>query len=242
MVKHGSVIASLSDQLRRDISLGVLTPGTKLNIEALKRHYSVSHPSVREALALLVGEGYVSFEEHKGFRVLKPSQEELKDSNRVRAELEALAFEWAVQRSDVDWRSSVVAAHFALSEVEQQIPTDPLNAALEWDTRNKNFHLAIAGNCGSDKLIELIAVQHDQSRRYRLMAHAHDRSEEFRARWVQRSAEEHSDLKDAVLTGDVETGQAILRKHIRKATLHVIEDVDLSFEGLKELSKPRSRS
>lgn len=236
MAKNASVIATLSDQLRRDISMGVLRPGAKLNIEALKRDYSVSHPSVREALSMLVGEGYVSFEELKGFRVLQASQEELKDSSRVRAELEALAFSWSVERTNVDWRSAVVAAHYALSEVEQQIPSDPLNAALEWDDRNKNFHMAIVGNSGSPKLIELISVEYDQGRRYRLMAHAKDRSERLRSRWVERSADEHSALKEAVLHGDVAAGQSILRKHITKATLHVIEDVNLQTESLQKHS------
>lgn len=227
MAKNGSVIGSLSDKLRRDISLGVLQPGIKLNIEALKRHYEVSHPSVREALSLLVGEGYVSFEEMKGFRVLKPSQDELTDSSRVRAELEALAFAWAVQRTNVDWRSAVIAAHYALSEVERKMPSDPVNAALEWDDRNKKFHLAIAANSGSPKLIELICVQYDQSRRYRLMAHANGRSETSRSRWVEKSAEEHNALKEAVLSGDIEAGCAILKGHITKATLHVIAGVDM---------------
>ncbi|WP_299211395.1 GntR family transcriptional regulator [uncultured Tateyamaria sp.] len=233
MIKNGSVIASLSDQLRRDISLGILQPGEKLNIEALKRGYSVSHPSVREALSLLVGEGYVSFEELKGFRVLQASQEQLKDSSRVRAEMEALAFEWSVELTNVDWRSSMVAAHYALSELEQQILEDPLNAALEWDNRNKNFHMTIVGNSGSQKLIELVSVQYDQTRRYRLMAHANDRSETSRSRWVEKSAEEHNALKDAVLQGDIKAGQSILRSHITKATLHVIEGTELQMEGLK---------
>jgi len=236
MTKNKSVIATLSEQLRRDISLGVVKPGEKLNIEALKRSYAVSHPSVREALALLVGEGYVSFEESKGFRVLQASQEDLTDSSRVRAELEALAFEWAINRTNVDWRSSVVAAHYALSEVEREMPSNPMEATLEWDKRNHDFHMAIAANCGSKKLIELIATQYDQSRRYRLMAHAHDRTEKLRSRWVQKSAGEHSALKDAVLAGDIAEGKAILKKHITKATLNVIEGVDISFGGLEKSS------
>ena len=119
--KQKPVVTSLSDELRRDISLGIIKPGEKLNIEGLKRDYSVSHPSVREALSLLAGEGYVSFEESKGFRVLSPSQAELQDIIRVRAELEAMALAWAVERSTLDWRSQVIAAHYALSEVEPAV-------------------------------------------------------------------------------------------------------------------------
>ncbi|MEL6677903.1 MAG: FCD domain-containing protein [Pseudomonadota bacterium] len=233
MQKQRSVIASLSDRLRRDISLGVLKPGMKLNIEGLKRDYSVSHPSVREALSLLVGEGYVSFEESKGFRVLLPSESELRDIIRVRAELEAMAFDWAVRRTNLDWRSDVVAAHYALSEVEQEMPSYPANAALEWDARNRRFHMSISSNCGSPKLLDLIEVQYDQSRRYRLMAHAEGRSEPSRSMWVERSAEEHNALKEAVLAGDIAAGQGILRKHITKSALPVGLDGDLHFEALQ---------
>jgi DNA-binding GntR family transcriptional regulator len=130
----------------------------------------------------------------------------------------------------------VVAAHYALSELEREMSADPLNAALDWDTRNKAFHMAIASNCGSQKLIDLIAIQHDQSRRYRLMAHAHDRSEKSRSRWVRKSADEHSALKEAVLAGDIDSGQDLLRKHIAKATLHVIEEGSITFEGLEKPS------
>lgn len=224
MQKQGSVIGSLSDQLRRDISLGIIKPGDKLNIEALKREYNVSHPSVREALSLLAGEGYVDFKESKGFRALHSSQEEQKDITRVRAELECLAFSWSIQRTDIDWRSSVVAAHYALSEVEQKMPSDPLNAALEWDERNRTFHFALIGNCGSTKLLDIIGTQYDLSRRYRLMAHARDRSEKSRERWVDKSSKEHEQIKQAVLDGDIELGQEILRKHITKAALHSIDD------------------
>jgi DNA-binding GntR family transcriptional regulator len=230
-LKQGSIIASLSDRLRRDISLGSIKPGDKLNIEAIKRSYNVSHPSVREALSKLVGEGYVSFEESKGFRALQSSYEEQQDITRVRSELECLALEWSIQRTNVDWRATVVAAHYALSEVEKEMPSDPLNAALEWDARNRAFHFALVGNCASPKLLDLIEAQYDLSRRYRLMAHANDRSAKSRARWVEKSAREHDQIKQAALDGDIESGQAVLKKHITKAALHAIESTAQEREG-----------
>ena len=236
MQKQKPVVTSLADELRRDISLGLIKPGVKLNIEGLKRDYSVSHPSVREALSLLVGEGYVSFEESKGFRVLSPSQEELQDIIRVRAELEAMALAWAVQRTTLDWRSQVIAAHYALSEVEREMPVNPLKAALEWDERNRQFHMTISRNCGSPKLIALIETQYDQSRRYRMMAHAEGRSENSRSRWVEQSAAEHNALKDAVLVSDIDAGKTILKQHITKPTLHAIEGAGLHSEELKRTS------
>lgn len=222
---HASVIATLSDQLRRDISLGILRPGLKLNIESLKREFKVSHPSVREALSMLVGEGYVASEDHKGFRVPADSASEQSDIAAVRAELECLAFGWSVARGNTDWRASVVAAHYALSEAEAGMAADPLAYTLEWDERNRSFHMALLANCGSDRMLGLIADQYDLGRRYRLLAHTRDLSAPTRAPWIEKSVREHAQLKDAALAGDAQTGQRILRDHITTTLCAQRDDV-----------------
>ncbi|MGH1484010.1 MAG: GntR family transcriptional regulator [Geminicoccales bacterium] len=216
--RQGSVIASFANQIRRDISLGILPPGERLTIEKLRREHKISHPSVREALAQLVGEGYVSFEDQKGFRVIRESTEVLQDTTRVRAELECLAFQWSLERADTDWRASIAASHFALSEVEREIGADPVAYALEWDERNRNFHLALCGNCDSPNLLSLICRQYDLTRRYRLMAHGRSKPSTMRTSWIDRSAEEHAALHDAALAGDAKKGLDLLKSHINKAS------------------------
>lgn len=206
----------MAEKLRRDISLGLIKPGERLNIEALKRKHQVSHPSVREALSLLSGEGYVLFEEQKGFRVLQSSLSEQEDTARVRAELESIAIGWSIARSTRAWRSQVVAAHYALSEVETVLASDPVSHVLEWDEMNRAFHLGLASNCGSPKLMALITAQYDVSRRYRLMAHGAQTPDASRLAWVEKSSEEHLALKTAALEGQIETAQHLLRAHIQK--------------------------
>lgn len=214
---ESSVVGTLAAHLRRDISLGVIRPGQKLNIEALKREHKVSHPSVREALALLVGEGYVASADQKGFRVLESSTEQLQDITRVRAELECLAFEWSVRNADTEWRGAVTGTHYALSEVEAEMAKDPIAFALEWDESNRRFHLALCSKCGSPNLIELIETQYDLTRRYRLMAHSNRTNAADRAEWIENSSREHSALKEAALNSDVGAGKKLLRTHITKA-------------------------
>lgn len=100
------------------IRLALSKSGLKLNIEALKLNYSVSYPSFREALSPLIGEGNVSFEELKGLRVLKSSQDALADSSRVRAGLEALAFAWAKRSAQehTALKDAVLAADFVAAQ------------------------------------------------------------------------------------------------------------------------------
>lgn len=216
--KQESVIAGFVNKIRRDIALGVLRPGERLVIEQLKRTHMLSHPSVREALAQLVGEGYASLEDQKGFKVLGVSIETLRDITRIRSELESLAVRWSMERSDTDWRASVTATHFALAEVEKELVDEPIAYALEWDERNRNFHMALGSNCGSAHLLSIIARQYDLTRRYRLMAHEQNKSTAARSSWIEKSAREHRLLKDAALEGDVDVVMEFLSGHINKGS------------------------
>ena len=210
-----TIVHDLATQLRRDIALGILSPGQRLNIEALKRERGVSHPSIREALSLLVGEGYVTVEGNKGYRVLESSLEDLHDTTRLRAELECIGFAWSMQRATPDWRGRVVAAHHTLSEIEAEMGGNLRDFVIEWDERNKQFHSALIGNCGSPRLIETVSTLYDLTRRYRLMAYS-DVSND-RPKWLERSPKEHNDLKAAALVGDIEAGVRIMREHITKS-------------------------
>ena len=210
-----AVVNDLANKLRRDIALGTLTPGARLNIEALKRDHKVSHPSIREALALLAGEGYVSAQDNKGYRVLAYSLDDLKDSSRLRAELECVGFRWSVENATREWRASVVAAHHLLSEVEADMLNDPASFAIEWDARNLQFHQALIGNCGSPRLLETMGNLYDMTRRYRLMDYSNTQLDH--QSWLTNSAEEHAKIKECALNGDIETGTRLLREHTTKS-------------------------
>ncbi|WP_298966868.1 FCD domain-containing protein [uncultured Roseibium sp.] len=213
-----SIISTLVDELRRDISLGVLEPGQKLQIEAIRSKYGgVSAPSVREALSTLAGEKYVSGVDQRGFFVAKVSVEELADLTRVRAELERLALLWSIDRSDRAWRAYVVAKHHILREVEGEFSTSMAASILDWDEANKEFHLALTRNCGSPSLIELIKNQYDLTRRYRLMAYSKIVESKRRMDWLERSIVEHEAIKESVLESRSEVAGNALVDHITKA-------------------------
>lgn len=209
-----SRVLQLADQLRRDITLGRLRPGARLNIEALKREHCLSHPSVREALAILAGEGYVSLEGNKGYHVLEVSIAALRDTARLRAELECIGLKWSSENGGTDWRAGIVAAHHALHEIEQAMEANTQPALVDWDERNKRFHLALIQFCGSPQLLETVNRYYDLTRRYRLMAYEKRPAEQLD--WLHRSSREHEIIKDAVLAGEIDSAIVALRGHITK--------------------------
>ena len=64
-----TVVRLIAEQVRRDISFGVLPPDTKLKIEELRQRYGGSAHSMREALTLLASDGLVEANAQRGFRV-----------------------------------------------------------------------------------------------------------------------------------------------------------------------------
>jgi DNA-binding GntR family transcriptional regulator len=89
-------------ELEQSILAGELAPGTVLRQEQLSERYAVSRTPIREALRRLAALGLVTFEPNRGVRVRTLSRAELREAFLVRAELESLATEVAVERFTED--------------------------------------------------------------------------------------------------------------------------------------------
>lgn len=166
-----TIVALISNALRRDISFGVLPPDMKLKLADLKTRYGGSNHSLREALRVLTSEGLVEAQAQRGFRVASATPEDMRDTLRLRAEIEALALQWAIARGDVQWEGAVIAARHALRRAEEAVQSRPADAvALDWDEAVRAFHVAIVAACGSPRLKTLQKQLYDQSRRFMLAA------------------------------------------------------------------------
>jgi DNA-binding GntR family transcriptional regulator len=102
-------------ELEQAILAGEIAPGTVLRQEQLSDRYAVSRTPVREALRRLAALGLVTFEPNRGVRVRTLTRAELREAFIVRAELESLATEVAVERFTEDDLSELedVEARFA---------------------------------------------------------------------------------------------------------------------------------
>lgn len=211
------VIQKLTDMLRRDISIGVFAPGTKLKITQIQKEYDVSAASAREALSQLGGEGYVLAVEQRGFFVAEMSQATLQDNANVRAELESLGLRWSIARQTAEWRAAVVSAHYLLKDAEKALEKSFRDNILAWDDLNRKFHLALVANSGSPVLLEMIETRYDLTRRFRLQAYAVDQIETTALERLRQSAAEHAEIAEATLALDADRGAALLKAHITKS-------------------------
>jgi len=100
--------------LRAEILAGRLAPGTRLRLVELAERFSVSQSVVREALTRLAGQEIVVALPQQGFRVASLTLDDLTALTEARMHIEGLVLRLAVQRGDVAWEASAVAAHHRL--------------------------------------------------------------------------------------------------------------------------------
>jgi len=165
-----TVVRLIASQVRRDISVGVLAPDTKLKIEDLRTRYGGSAHSFREALTLLAAEGLVEANAQRGFRVASATQTDLEDILRLRAEIETLGLGWSIKHGDLRWEGQVVAALHTYSRLCAQAALDPAAYAIEWDEAARQFHGALVAACRSPRLIDFQDRLFAQSRRFHFAA------------------------------------------------------------------------
>lgn len=203
-----TVVRLLAEQVRRDISFGVLAPDSKLKIDELRQRYGGSAHSFREALTQLANDGLVEANPQKGFRVASATAADLEDITRVLFEVEAVAIRWAIAAGDVRWEGSVIAAHHRMGRIEDELVEDAAAHAVEWEQASRELHQALISACGSPRLIEIQQKLYQQSARFRLsrlVAQTFD---------LRASQAAHAALVKAVLARDAGAAQDALREII----------------------------
>jgi DNA-binding GntR family transcriptional regulator len=95
-----STAAHVAKLLRRRITEGEIKPGERLNELVLAAELRVSRSPIREALALLAGEGLVRIAPYRGAFVTELSRERLADLLDFRIALEQFAVRRIIDRAD----------------------------------------------------------------------------------------------------------------------------------------------
>lgn len=222
-----TLVESSYNRLRSDIIAGKLAPGAKLRIEELRDDYRIGASPLREALNRLAGEGFVTVEEQRGFKVAPVSPDDLKDLSRMRIMLECEALQESIGNGDDEWEANVLAAHHRLQKTELSFGKN----LGEWEQRNEEFHEALVAACASSWLLRLRHVLYEQHKRYRFIAilsHQQDRD-------VHR---EHREILEATLARDVQAATEATERHIRYTMESSIRVFSVQEKNSREPASP----
>lgn len=153
------------NKLRQDLVQGLYSPGSKLQMDDLKKRYKVGYSPLREALFQLTHKGLITIEEHCGFTVTPLSIDCLRDLYQTRMNLEIQALELALVRGDDKWEADVIAKWHLFSKYLQS-DTDEIDTE-KWNSLQTEYYNTLIGGCRSPWLIKVIDSLFDQSERYR---------------------------------------------------------------------------
>jgi DNA-binding GntR family transcriptional regulator len=205
--------SAVYEQLRADITHGILVPGSKLRVEAISKRYEVGASPLREALSRLSAEGLVDRTDQRGFSVSALKWDELPTMAQTRAQLESLALRDSIQARDTDWEHALVLLVHQLSRTPRSLAEDRYVPNPEWESLHRDFHRVLLARCPSRWLLSFCANLADEAYRFRQVA----AGQSFSSRNVHA---EHVAIFEAAIGGKAdEAVQMLVQHYTRTATL-----------------------
>lgn len=191
----------VAESLRAALVSGRMAPGTTYSIPALAEQFGVSATPVREAMLDLVNEGIVAPVPNKGFRVVELTEEELDQVTELRRLLEVPTVRDLAGKLSA---TSLTRLRALAAEVQDAAGRGDVVAYVESD---RELHLALLGEAGNPRLVEMVGRLRDQSRLYGLEQLAADGV-------LVDSAAEHVRLIDALESGDRRAAERVMAHHL----------------------------
>ena len=196
--------------LRRAITSGELPPGTHLVETELSDALQISRGTLREAMRQLQQEGLITTGDRGRLSVRHLDAKEIRDIFHVRAALEALAARELCALPD---RAGAVAAlRNAVAEMQRWAASN-LEDRIEADLK---FHRTMGQLTGNATLVHSWSSL-EGSIRMSIMYAGVDRA--IKNMDVKR----HSELVDAIETGDADTAETAVRDHMTAAANVLVE-------------------
>jgi DNA-binding GntR family transcriptional regulator len=193
-----------AEAIRAGIVSGELDAGEIFSAVSIAASLGVSATPVREAMLDLANAGLILPVRNRGYRIVEVSDRDLDENIELRIMLEVPAMALVVERAPAE----------ALGPFRPMVD-DMEDAARGGDigrflTVDRTFHLGLLELTGNARLVKVVGELRDQTRLVGLRALA--RSGELVA-----SATEHRPLLDALVGGDADLAQRLMRDHLRHA-------------------------
>ncbi|PZU18723.1 MAG: GntR family transcriptional regulator [Shinella sp.] len=202
-----TMASQLMDRLREAIVSGKLPAGSKINLSKASTLFNVSLSPLREALARLISDGLVEFEDNRGYRVAPVSLGNLEEVTALREQFETYALAESIRVGGIEWERNVMRVLHKMNRTERDA-SRPETLEL-WEAAHREFHLTLISGCGKPLLLKFCSVMLNLNDRYRrtfLAETSGDRS----------VANEHSEIAQGAVAGDTEYACAKLREHIHR--------------------------
>ncbi len=192
----------LRDEIEEMIAFDKLSPGMHLDETELAERFGVSRTPVREALNQLDTAGLVEIRPRRGAVVAEFGPQRLVEMFEVMAELEGMCGRLAARRLSQDEQRKLLDVHERCKAAASEGDDPDLYYQL-----NDEFHGAIYAGSHNEFLTEQVWALRRRLRPYRRL--------QLRVRGrIPRSFEEHEAIVAAILAGEDQQANDLLRAHV----------------------------
>ena len=190
---------------------GQLRSGQVVNIDLFAREIGVSATPVREALMVLVSEGFLLTEKHRGFVVAPLDRQDIKDVFDVHASIGGELAARAARRANPEFLAKLEKLQ---ETIEESLEQGDLATA---DNANAEFHETVVNHARSSKLAWLfdIGVRFVPTSVFYSPASAVGH---FMNRENHGSVIDHHEILEALREQDAERARIAMAAHISNAS------------------------
>ena len=205
-------------QLKEEIELGELAPGTPLSELSLVERTGASRTPVREALRRLAAEGLVDLTPRLGARVSRVSAQSVRDLFEFRQLLEPVAIRQATETAAVDpeVRRTFTAMRTEFTRTQRRVPSQARSRAF-YELADR-FDWAIIDATRNEHLRRTIAELRPHTARLRNLSHLDPQRTDV-------SVTEHLAICDALLAGDADAAASLIAGHLAESVRTIFRNL-----------------
>jgi DNA-binding GntR family transcriptional regulator len=217
---------SLRDQayqrIRGKMVLGRLASGSQISEPKLVEMLGIGRTPVREAIQQLEVEGLVERIPRKGTVVRVPNRDDIVDLYELREGLESFAVRLATRRISAPelvrlralCKQLKLIANETIARGESVLSAEEMRQFLAADM---SFHLLLINATGNQHIMKIVSDSHVMSQIFGTTRQEHNLDV------VQATYRIHSDILEAVASGDGETAASLMIRHIRRSLCESLE-------------------
>ena len=205
-------------QLKEEIELGELAPGTSLSELSLVERTGASRTPVREALRRLAAEGLVDLTPRLGARVSRVSAQSVRDLFEFRQLLEPVAIRQATEAAaaDPEVRRTFTAMRTEFTRIQRRVPSQARSRAF-YELADR-FDWAIIDATRNEHLRRTIAELRPHTARLRNLSHLDPQRTDV-------SVTEHLAICDALLAGDADAAASRIAGHLAESVRTIFRNL-----------------
>lgn len=204
------------EELKRQILVGEISPGTRMMEVELADVMGVSRTPVREAIRKLEKEGLVSIEPRKGAYASNISIKDMVDVLEVRQGLEEMAAMLAAGRITEEQKEELLEI---LAGYRNAVEAANIEESIRYD---EAFHIKIVSISGNKTLEQVFSTVQELALRFRYIYY-----DDFNR--YENMPREHQMIEEAIMSGDSEKAKIAAGEHVARLKEFILKEGGRSF-------------